>query len=199
MNDVLWTDDISVLLNKENVADVWPSEFNTLHENYNAMTRFMILYTVMLSLYKQHTLPFAMLFMFMIIFYLFYNLLYKSNHNHPIVGVRHQGYETPSVVYNDIKEPKPYPSKHCKSSTETNPFMNPMLGEAMTESYKPICDYETDRRIDNNFVNTLPQSEWDIYNNQNSQRQFYTIPNHTSYADQSAYASWLYGDGNRKV
>ena len=94
---------------------------------------------------------------------------------------------------------KEYPSKHCKASTGSNPFMNPILGESMEDTYKPICDFETNKNIDNNFVSSLPQSEWDIYNKQNSQRQFYTIPNHTSYADQSEYAKWLYGNNSRMI
>ena len=204
MHDMLWTDDIGILINNDKITDIWPSESNTLHENYNAMIRFMSLYTVMIALYKQNTIPFAMLFVFMIIFYLFYNFLYSNKQNdvdilHK-VNNRMDQIRPNMIIGNKMNnEMKEYPSKHCKASTGSNPFMNPILGESMEDTYKPICDFETNKNIDNNFVSSLPQSEWDIYNKQNSQRQFYTIPNHTSYADQSEYAKWLYGNNSRMI
>ena len=201
--DPIWVDDIHVL--KTNY-DIWPSNENTLHANYNAMLRFLILYTIMLSLYKQSTVPFAMLFITMIILYLFYKLIRPENQK-PYPNLKQQmQYQTQQQTQQQMQQQMPRarlsndPSiAQCKSSTESNPFMNPILGESFSDTYKPICDFNTNKMVDNAFVNTLPQSEWDIYNNMNSQRQFYTVPNHTSYSDQGEFAKWLYTDHSRRI
>ena len=202
-HDKVWVHDIGILLQSDKLMDIWPNDTNTLHENYNAMLRFLIIYSIVLAMFKQSTIPFAMLFIFMISFYLYYQLTNLGN-KQPLVKNE--------IHYSDITFPNNNGSDrvldhisdrvsteaYCKSSTLSNPLRNPMIGESTEYLYRPLCN-ENNEELNSMLTSDLPRSEWDIYNNQNSQRQFYTVTNHTSYADQTEYAKWLYSDSTNRI
>lgn len=202
-NDKVWVNDIGVLLQSDKLMDIWPNDANTLDENYNAMLRFLILYSVVLAMFKQTTIPFAMLFIFMISFYLYYQLTNLKIHNDqqtPLLSVDNDiTYPEMQIVPNpNVHHYEAHDDIHCKTSTQSNPFRNPMIGESTENLYRPLCN-ENNEELNHMLTYNLPRSEWDLYNNQNSQRQFYTVTNHTSYVDQTEYAKWLYSDSTNRI
>ena len=47
--------------------------------------------------------------------------------------------------------------------------------------------------VEDKFNSTLFQDPSDIFNKNNSQRQFYTMPNTSAYNKQDEFAKWCYG------
>ena len=66
--------------------------------------------------------------------------------------------------------------KSCSVPTLNNPFMNHLILDESDK--KPACDYtkETKKGINSAFNTNLYQDLTDIYDKNNSQRQFYTMP-----------------------
>ena len=55
------------------------------------------------------------------------------------------------------------------------------------DNYEKVQDV-----IEDNFSSNLFQDMTDIYNNRNSQRQYYTMPNTQIPNDQTSFAKWCY-------
>tara|TARA_A100001015_G_C14393593_1_gene482673 strand:- start:56 stop:409 length:354 start_codon:yes stop_codon:yes gene_type:complete len=66
------------------------------------------------------------------------------------------------------------------------------VAENEAELYNEDRYEEIQEQIDNQFSSDLFQDMTDIYNNRNSQRQFYTMPNTQIPNDQTSFAKWCY-------
>lgn len=79
----------------------------------------------------------------------------------------------------------------CKKSSLVNPFANHLLSDPM--SMDTACPYESQKdEVDTHFKHNLMQDSDDIYEKQNSQRQFYSMPT-GSIPDTRAFAMFLAG------
>lgn len=88
-----------------------------------------------------------------------------------------------------------YQNASCKKPTPDNPFMNPTLTEYNTEDPPSACNANDDdikTQVERNFKKNLYMDIDDLFNIQNSQRQFYTIPVPSIPPDQGAFANWCY-------
>lgn len=163
---MIWTHDVSVLF--ENKLEFWPRIHQDPVSRTNAAMRFILYFSILVSLYRKTILPILVVILGMLVIYI---------HTQPSEE------EKTFQVYN---------LDACSVPTESNPFVNRLLGDSVDK--KPVCDYDTiSYDMDNQFVKNLPRNVWDIYNKNNSQRQFYTVPNNNLPNDQTKFANWLYG------
>jgi hypothetical protein len=82
----------------------------------------------------------------------------------------------------------------CKIPTENNPFMNPTINDFNIESPPQACNVDDDdikEKTKSCFDKNMFMDVGDVFNIENSQRQFYTVPLMNP-NDQSAFANWLY-------
>lgn len=90
----------------------------------------------------------------------------------------------------------------CQGPTAQNPMGNFLMNEYEERPDRPPgCDPETVRGgIDEAFYRGLYRDETDIYENANSQRQFYRMPVSTVCNDQRAFGEFCFGEmGARKA
>lgn len=89
-----------------------------------------------------------------------------------------------------------YEKKTCKRPTANNPFMNDTFDDLQSEDAPKACNINDDDVRDNmkkSFNDGLFRDVGDLFERENSQRQFYTVPQmHPQ--DQTAFANWLYGN-----
>ncbi len=90
-------------------------------------------------------------------------------------------------------------AKTCTRSTPSNPFGNVLLTEYGDDPHRPeACAYETQRdEVRANFNKNFPRNMTDVYEVENSQRQFMTMPVTTGIPDTAAFAEFVYGSGLR--
>jgi|TARA_B110000208_G_C11800782_1_gene442139 hypothetical protein len=86
----------------------------------------------------------------------------------------------------------------CRIPTKDNPFMNPLLTEygnnvSVNEACTSFDNRGIQKKIDEYFEDGLYKEYSDIFNNKNSQRQFFTVPGRDIPNDQGTFAQWLYG------
>jgi hypothetical protein len=86
----------------------------------------------------------------------------------------------------------------CQKPTKNNPFMNVLVsdypGNKEFIEKKIACSSDADikKAIDTNFDLGLYKDSDNLFNKNNSQRQFYTNPSTTIPNDQDSYSKWLY-------
>ena len=82
----------------------------------------------------------------------------------------------------------------CTLSSPENPFANVLVGG--DPSRPPACKYDEHKHlIRRNFNAGLVRDAFDIYERQNNQRQWMTMPVTTSAPDTVAFANFCYGSG----
>lgn len=86
----------------------------------------------------------------------------------------------------------------CTKSTRANPFGNVLLTEYDDADRAPACEYDDMRDdISKNFNEGLYRNITDVYDRENSQRQFMTNPVTTNIPDTVAFAQFAYGSEAR--
>jgi hypothetical protein len=87
--------------------------------------------------------------------------------------------------------------KACYKSDPNNPFGNATVGALLGDEGKaPACGYDEPgvaSQIRKNFNKGLFRNLDDVYEVENSQRQFYTMPVTTSAPDTIAFGEFLFG------
>lgn len=94
-----------------------------------------------------------------------------------------------------VDELKDYEKNTCRKPTVDNPFMNPSITEYGNGDPPAACnsnDDEIKESIKVNFDHQLFRNVGDVWERENSQRQFYTMPNTAIPNNQVEFAKWLY-------
>lgn len=94
-----------------------------------------------------------------------------------------------------VDEIQEFKANTCRKPTKENPFMNPSILDYNTEDPPAACNVDDDYINDSmnvNFNHDLFRNVDDLWERENSQRQFYTVPNSTIPNNQTDFAKWLY-------
>lgn len=83
----------------------------------------------------------------------------------------------------------------CTWSTPNNPFANVLLTDvADNPDRAPACDYDVMKKdIRHNFNRGLIRDAHDVFEKENSQRQYFSTPVTTTYPDTKSFAEFAYG------
>ena len=83
----------------------------------------------------------------------------------------------------------------CTRSTPQNPFANVLLTDYTDNPDRPpACDYDSMKQdVRHNFNRGLIRDAGDVFEKENSQRQYFTTPVTTTYPDVQAFAQFCYG------
>ncbi len=181
-----WYDDFTVLYKFENLTKFFPSKFMTFAEKLNAAVRFSFYFSLLLVLYKANTNFLYIPILSLLVTY------YLWNNKDKVEELFNGAY-----IDNDLKP------------TYDNPFMNPNLIVHDPKTFlrkqnknvrfdvnhhiDTIGDIERNQDSQNKFNARLYQSVGDVFEKENSQRQFYSVPARTYPNDQTAFAKWRFG------
>tara|TARA_B100001094_G_scaffold324599_1_gene377446 strand:- start:903 stop:1520 length:618 start_codon:yes stop_codon:yes gene_type:complete len=181
MNNIFWGDNIQVLFNIKYLKEFIPTEKMSFTQRLNAISRFIIYYFTLLSIYNNNFKNILYCILLLIVIYYIYNINKNKYNTEPYNNFENQN-------SNDI-ENEDNKSKYT-SSTKNNPFMNVLLNELSEGERKP-ANY-CDKNIEDNFSNNIYSDIEDIFNRKTASRQFYTNPVTTSVNDQTNFAKFLY-------
>lgn len=181
----IWYENLQGFVTNENYYVILPSQYMTLEEKLNALLRFFIYLGVVLAVLKSN---YKYLF-FGIVAAMLSILLYQHEKNSKQWAEAFLESKDLDIVDNQV----------CARSTVENPFMNPTIVDIQESPDRPAaCSVENERVqqvIEDNFEARLFRDVSDLYGNQSSQRQFYTVPSTTIPNDQTAFAKWLFSTG----
>ena len=167
--DPIWHQDISVLWRKWD--QFFPRATQTTAERINSIVRFMLYTSIALFAYNRKFK------------YVLFALLSAG-----VVTYMYDG--TVATMPDDAFELKD--ATECVKPTKDNPFGNFMLTD--NPARPPACGYEEVKdQTRAAFNEGLFRNADDIYERENSQRQFYRMPVTTSIPNTKAFADFLYG------
>lgn len=87
----------------------------------------------------------------------------------------------------------PLPTTECTKPTRDNPFANVLLTD-LGKPRAPACAYDSVKdELRAHFNDGLIRNATDVYEKENSQHQYYTMPVTTTIPDTHAFANFLYG------
>lgn len=188
--DNFWSRDFPVLFDKRRLVEFVPTRDMTNNEKLNALSRLMIYTGVLLLLYtrKIWTMYIPILGLGFIFF------LFKTSRQERGESAKEQQgpkqHETHGLKVDTLETRPPY----CTPPTRNNPFMNVLMNEWADNPARPAaCEYDgVDQEVEDNFNYNLYKDIDDLFEKNNGQRQFFTMPYTTIPNDQGSFARWLY-------
>lgn len=185
-DDPFWKDDITILFDVQRLIEFVPTSDMTVNEKLNAVTRFLTYAGILLS-----------------IIYSTPNFLYVPIIGMTLMFMTHQNY--PGVL-GSILATEARSSAPMQQPTQNNPFMNVLMTDyAGNPERPPAADVEDPKvkvQMEKHFSNGLYRDIDDVWDHNNSQRQFYTNPATTIPNDRDSFMKWCWNtpytckDGN---
>ena len=170
-----WIEKPSILLTESKLLEFIPNNETTYPEKLNALTRFIIATAIIIALIRRELFVLLIPLCCMVVIY----FLTKWGLN-----------------LSEIKE-KFYPDDNkvnkedCQLPSVDNPFMN-VLPTDNRDRKEACTTNDMKENINNKFEFNLYKNIGDVFGNENSQRQFYTMPSTTIPNNRKDFADWLY-------
>jgi len=193
MNDTFWINNPTILFNKEQIFDIIPRGNNSIDANLNAMTRLILIISIVGYIYNPSPRILISFFVSIVVIILYHKFKHNDNVNHKNQILK-EGFDNPEF-YKEIKQDFTNP-------TPLNPLMNVMIPEIKynpdRKEAAPAFVPEVEKEINEAFKSTLnPRLFKDLGDNiafEQSMRNFYTMPNTSVVNDQKAFAEFCYGN-----
>lgn len=219
MTTPFWSNDPTILFNKDNILQIWPTQQMTFEAKLNAISRIVILMSILGFIFTRNwNLVIIGIVTLAIIF-----TLYKLRKQSLVSSlIKKEGFTvnpsmqpsslSPSPMLKDPVTLKSVLRSNFHPTTKKNPFGNVLLTDinddpnrlAAAPSFNPDVYDEIDKAVKKqtqmlnpSIINTNKQLYGDLLSNydlDNSMMQFYSMPNTRVANDQGAFASWLYSE-----
>ena len=218
MTTQFWTNDPTILFNKEYMLELWPNSNMEYEQKLNAITRLIIIVSILgYILTMSPRIIFVGIATLIIIFVLFKTKKQKLTKEMLDEGFTVQGNEVTGLFEKKINNNNQVTldsllESEFKEGTKRNPFSNVLLTEIMDDperkaappAFNPDVDIQITKDIKRSvqfmnpeIKNTSKQLFGDLYEEFNldqSNRVFFSTPNTRVNSDQTAFAKFLYGD-----
>ena len=180
---IFWYDNIYSLF--ENLDSFFPTYDMDLIQKLNAIMRFAIYVGIILTLLTNNYL-----YLYIPVGIGIFTIFIQKGNTQKLEQFFSNS-PTPIAYSPDIDAP-------CTLPTPDNPFMN-FNNITDDRERPPACKTYNNKtlqnNVDNNFEHNLYRDVSDLYNKNNSQREFYTMPSTSAVSDQTSFAKWLYNTG----
>lgn len=191
--DNIWYNDFKVLFN-QNALSIIPINTMTVNEQYNAAMRFSLYFSILVYILSKGVNK--KIFIVPILTTLFTIISSKSEK----YLKNKEKYKNDVDLYDDDEDDDDGDSHNngtfCTKPTKDNPFMNVMISDYTTNpERKGACNYNNNisKKIKDIYFEKTYRDVNNIFDTNNSFRQYYTMPNTTIPNDQIEFAKRLYG------
>lgn len=189
-SDDAWYNDIGVLARRPD--EFWPTGEHTAEERLNALVRLVAYTSLGVFLYRTQ----AKFVAFGLGAVLLLSMVHMRDRRQP----RADG-GAGKPVWRKAQSGPRGKAPACTLSTPNNPFANMLVSDLATNPGRPpACKYDDQADlIEKNFNQGLVRNMYDVYDRENSRRQFMTMPVTTASADTIAFAQFCYGNAGRST
>lgn len=202
----IWLNSPDVLLKRGQINQIWPREYMSRNEKINAITRLVIILTILGFLVTQtYNFLITGLVTLGVIAALYYAKEYKQDNQGGGLQSRAEGFTNPEV-YKALKS-------NFTNPTNKNPFMNVLLPEIQDNPNRkmaaPAYNRAVEKQINNDTENFVvsnfdndPQIKKKLFSNLGDSLEFENFGQYNFYAtantrvpnDQTSFADFCYGD-----
>ena len=212
-----WSNDPTILFNKDYIFELWPTSNMCYEQKLNAISRLIILLTVLGYILTMSKRIIVVGVLTLLVIFILYSMRKQKVTKDMLEGFNVTGNEVTGLFDN---KPKSYINPvtldsvlrtEFKEGNRKNPFSNVLLtqinGEPDRKAAPPAFNVDVDEDITKNvkkavqmmnpgIKNTNYQLFGDLYQNfelDQSNRQFFSTANTRVANDQGAYGQYLYG------
>ena len=194
-----WLYDITVLLDKDRLLEIWPNQYYSLSRKYNAITRLIIYLTILGYFISKNINILLSSVITIIVFVMLYNFQSKKE---GMENMKQNNVLGKTSFENIMKDKYTFPTKK-------NPMMNVLLPEIKyNKDRKPaapsynssvlrnINKMSQDPELSDKLVkdnNKLYRDLGDNLTFEHTMRNFHTMPNTKIPNDQKKFAEFCYG------
>lgn len=211
MTTPFWYNDPTILFNKDNITQLWPTNNMSFEQKLNAITRVVVLMTLLGFLVTRN---FNLLIICLITLGIIFSLYKLRKQNIIKEGLTTNKKNKDDKIINTTTNPVTLDSvlrSEFYPTTKKNPFGNVLLTEiadnpnrkAAAPSFNPDVYEDIDRAVKKQtqmlnpgIINTNKQLYGDLKDNydlDNSMMRFYSTANTRVTSDQGAFQNYLYG------
>ena len=187
--DPFWGVDPSILMNIDRAQEFFPSSKLTNEEKYNAISRFLIYLSMLLFTFFGNANYFWIAIIGLISIWIYYYYFFQHS--------KHENFDPGKKKLLSTTDLQ---NQSCQKPTPENPLMNVLLTDYIENPNRyPSCpnsDPQIIKGIEDNFNINLYKDVEDLWNNTNSQRQFYTTAVTTIPNDRESFMKWCWGSVN---
>jgi hypothetical protein len=217
MTTPFWSNEPSILFNKDNVLQLWPTQQMNFESKLNSISRLVILMTILGFIFTRN---WNLVIIGLVTLGIIYGI-YKLRKNNIL---NKEGFSLNPAFPNNSSALSPAPvttnpvtlesilRSDFHPTTKKNPFGNVLLTDindnpdrkSAAPSFNPDVYDEINssvkkqtQMLNPGIINTSKQIYGDLKDNydlDNSMMQFYSMPNTRVTNDQGAFASWLYSN-----
>jgi hypothetical protein len=219
MTTPFWSNDPTIIFNKESILQLWPTQQMTFEAKLNAISRIIIVMTLLGFLFTRNINIIIIGIVTLAIIFTLYKLR-KQNLVSSLI--KKEGFSVNSSMQPSALDPSPMTTNpvtletvlrsNFHPTTKKNPFGNVLLTDIMDKpnrlaaapSFNPDVYDDIDsavkkqtQMLNPGIINTTKQLYGDLYSNyelDNSMMRFYSTANTRVCNDQGAYGEWLYGN-----
>ena len=212
-----WSNNPTIIFNKEYIFELWPIKSMCYEQKLNAISRLIILLTILGYILTMSKRVLIVGLLTLLVIFVLYNMRNKKVTKNMLENFQVEGNEVTGLFDN---KPKSFVNPvtldavlrtEFKEGTKKNPFSNVLLTEINDDSDRkaapPAFNVDVDEDITKNvkrgvqmmnpgIKNTNYQLYGDLWQNfelDQSNRVFYSTPNTKVANDQGAYGKYLYG------
>jgi hypothetical protein len=211
-----WSNDPTVLFNKDYILEIFPTTDMYYEQKLNSVTRLIIVISLLGYFFSRTIrIPIAGLSMIAVIYFIFKSRKYKITHDMTQEGFKQGGGKKDHDSRSSIVNPETLESvlkSEYKEGNKKNPFSNVLLTQITDEPNRkaapPAFNVEVDEDITKNvkkavqfmnpeIKNTSKQLYGDLYENfelDQSNRAFFSTANTRVENDQKSFGDFLYGN-----
>jgi hypothetical protein len=214
-----WSNDPTILFNKEYIFELWPINNMCYEQKLNAISRLIILITILGYIFTMSTRVLVVGLLTLVVIFILFNMRKKKITKEFVnEGFKVEGNEVTGIFdkSKNIVNPVTLQSvlkSEFKEGTKKNPFSNVLLTQIMDDpnrkSAPPSFNVDVDENITknvkrsvqmmnpgiNNTNKQLYSSLWDNFELDQSDRVFYSTANtRIEPGDQSSLGQYLYGN-----
>jgi hypothetical protein len=215
MTAIFWSNDPTILFNKESMLQLWPTQKMTFEAKLNAISRLIIVISILGFLFTRN----FNLLIFGIITLAIIFTLYRLRKQKLVSSLKKEGFSLNSLKNSSSDKVTTNPitmdsllRSNFHPTTKKNPFGNVLLTDindtpnrlAAAPSFNPDV-YEDimnatkkqTQMLNPGIINTNKQLFGDLYENyvmDNSMMRFYSTANSRIASDQGAFSQYLYGN-----
>jgi hypothetical protein len=203
MSTSFWINEPSILINKKDILNFWPTENMNYNQKLNSISRLIIILTIIGAMITQtlRMLITGLITLGVIILLYFIQKKEKSKKegfsNNTINNATiHKYYEQPKLT-NPLMNVCLTEYKENINRKPAAPSFNPDIKKKINEDTKTfiVSNFNnSNKNEDNNIESRLFLDLGDNYNFNQSMRNFYSTPNTTIPNDQNGFAEFCYGN-----
>jgi hypothetical protein len=201
---MFWLNDLSVLYRNEKYLEFVPTKGMSEIDILNSLTRLCIYSFLLMSAlnysYQHLSIPLIGI-IFIIFIYILHVRDSETFKNSKVGDYDKENAENNQENLNSPEQQKSYEDHKkfieniCRRPTKNNPFMNVLVSDYNNDNDPISCNpkmKDVKEQTERTFQDNLFRSVDDVWDRENSQRQFYTMPIITVPNQQKEFAEWLY-------